>query len=506
MKTLILIGLTSALLSTSALAQTPAAASLDVSANTSPAANPVTSAPAPAAAPSAQETLIERGRYLATASDCIACHTAPHGKPMAGGLAIASPVGEIIATNITPSKTHGIGNYSQAQFAAALRRGVRADGANLYPAMPYTAYAALTDADVEALYAYFMKGVAPVDAAPRQTELPFPMNLRWSLKLWNALFLKQQPLPPAPQHSAQWLRGRYLAEGPAHCSSCHTPRGFLMQEKADLALSGAQVGPWYAPNITSHPGAGIGSWSEDELITYLQTGRLEGRAQAAGSMAEAITHSFSQLTADDLRAIAVYIKETPAIGPTQSTPATLGNRFDQGQAGNALAQFRGRTLNAESPEEIRGARIFSGSCASCHGYNGQGSRDGYYPSLFHNSATAGVNANNLIATILYGVDRKTAQGGHVFMPPFGDQPNALNKLSNEDVAALSNYLLKYYGKPELKVKAEDVEMIRQGGPRSSLLLLARIGIGAAVVLILLLLLLGLMMARRPRIDPEHDWK
>ncbi len=501
MHKILLTGLLAALLTGSALAQSTGS-------NTSPAVDAPAAAPAPAPAPavSAEAALIERGHYLAIASDCIACHTAPRGKPMAGGLAIASPVGEIIATNITPSKTHGIGNYTQAQFAAALRRGVRADGANLYPAMPYTAYAALSDQDVQALYAYFMKGVAPVDVATRQTELPFPMSLRWSMKAWNALFLKEQPLPPEPQRSAQWLRGRYLAEGPAHCSTCHTPRGWLMQEKLDLQLSGAQVGPWYAPNITPHPSAGIGSWSQDDLVSYLRTGRLEGRAQAAGSMAEAITHSFSKLTEEDLRAIAVYLKDRPAIGPNQAQ--TTGNRFDQGHAGNALAQFRGRTLTAESPEDIRGARIFSASCASCHGYNGQGSRDGHYPSLFHNSATAGVNANNLIATILYGVDRETAQGGHVFMPPFGDQPNALNKLSNADVAALSNYLLKYYGKPEaaLKVKAEDVEVIRQGGPRSPLLLMARIGVGVAIAVIVLLLLVGLMMALRKRPDPERDWK
>lgn len=497
MRPLNLLALAAALLATSAMAQTPEPAS----------APPDVPAAAPAPAVSPEAALIERGRYLAVASDCIACHTAPRGKPMAGGLAIASPVGEIIATNITPSKSHGIGNYSEAQFAAALRRGVRADGANLYPAMPYTAYAALNDADVHALYAYFMKGVAPVDTPTRETALPFPMNIRASMKVWNALFLKDQPLAPAPQRSTQWLRGRYLAEGPAHCSSCHTPRGFLMQEKTNLALSGAQVGPWYAPNITPHPTAGIGTWSQDELVAYLKTGRVEGRAQAAGSMAEAITHSFSKLTDEDLRAIAVYLNETPAIGPDSSTPPTLGTRFEQGKAGNALAQFRGRTLGADSPEEIRGARLFSASCASCHGYNGQGTRDGYYPSLFHNSATAGVNANNLIATILYGVERETEDGGHVFMPPFGDQPNALNKLSNEDVAALSNYLLKYYGNPDLKVKPEDVAVIREGGPRSPLLLVARIGMGVGAVVVVLLLLLGaLMLLRRKRIDPEHDWK
>ncbi len=464
------------------------------------------SAPQAASPQTPEQALIERGRYLAVASDCMACHTAARGKPMAGGNPIASPVGEIVATNITPSRQFGIGNYTEAQFSDALRRGIRADGVNLYPAMPYTAYSVLSDEDVHALYAYFMKGVTPVDQATAQTSLPFPVNLRASMKAWNLLFLNDKPLPPAPGRSAQWLRGRYLAEGPAHCSTCHTPRGLLMQEKPDLQLSGAQVGPWYAPNITPHPTSGIGGWTNDELVQYLKTGRIEGKAQAAGSMAEAITHSFSQLTDDDLRAITVYLKDRPPIASKDAEAHRT--RFEQGKAGNALPEFRGLPVGSNAPEEVRGARIFSGSCASCHGYNGQGSKDGYYPSLYKNSATAGVNANNLIATILYGVERETRSGGHVFMPPFGSQPNALNALSNEDVAALSNYILKYYGNPAVKVTAEDVAVIRQGGPRSHLVLMARVGmaVGAVVVLLLLLVLLALLMRSKKRKPSSDDWK
>ena len=456
------------------------------------------------AASDADRAVIERGRYLAVASDCIACHTAPRGKPMAGGTPIASPVGTIVATNITPSKQFGIGNYTETQFADALRRGVRADGARLYPAMPYTAYSVMTDADIHALYRYFMHAVAPVDQATAETRLPFPMNIRMSMRGWNALFLNDKPLPPADGRNEQWLRGRYLAEGPAHCSTCHTPRGLLMQEKLDLQLSGAQVGPWYAPNITPHKTSGIGSWSQAELVSYLKTGRVEGKAQAAGSMAEAITHSFSHLTDDDLQAIAVYIRDRPAIGDDQG-PARR-NRFEQGKAGNALASFRGMPTGIATDEEVRGARIFSASCASCHGYNGQGSKDGYYPSLYQNSATAGVDANNLIATILYGVERETDSGGHVFMPPFGNQPNALNSLSNDDVAALSNYVLKYYGNAGVKVTPKEVEVIRQGGPRSSLLLAARIGMAAGAILVLALLVW--LLARKKRVRPinEDDWK
>src|SRR5215468_4088963 len=126
---------------------------------------------------------VERGRYLAIAGDCGACHTAPgdNQPAMAGGYPIASPLGTIYSTNITPSRTNGIGNYTEEQFSRALRGGVRADGAHLYPAMPYTSYAGLSDADVHALYAWVMNGVAPVDRNPPQTELPFPFNIRTSM-------------------------------------------------------------------------------------------------------------------------------------------------------------------------------------------------------------------------------------------------------------------------------------------------------------------------------------
>src|ERR1700722_19446777 len=185
--------------------------------------------------------LTQRGEYLVKAADCGACHTAPGGKPFAGGLAISSPVGTIYSTNITPSVSYGIGRYTEAQFARAVRRGIRADGANLYPAMPYTSYSIFTDADVQALYGYFMNAVAPVDSPAPRTDLPFPMNLRVSMMGWNLLYLNTKPLEPDPRQSELWNRGRYLVKGAAHCSACHTPRGFLMQEKSAKEFSGGPV-------------------------------------------------------------------------------------------------------------------------------------------------------------------------------------------------------------------------------------------------------------------------
>jgi mono/diheme cytochrome c family protein len=455
-------------------------------------------APIAASAQEFSRELIDKGRYLATASDCVACHTNHDGgKPMAGGLPMASPVGTIMSTNITPSKEFGIGNYSEAQFSDAVRKGVRGDGANLYPAMPYVSYSVMTDEDIHALYAYFMQGVDPVDEKAPQTNLPFPMNIRASMIGWNLLFRPNAVHADDPQQSAEWNRGKYLAEGAAHCSTCHTPRGALMQEQKSLDLSGAQVGPWYAPDITNEKLHGIGSWSQQELVTYLKTGRLENKAQAAGSMAEAISYSFQHLTNEDLNAIATYIRSVP---PANASQASGASRFDQGKAMNDLSGFRGTNFADGLKGEHAGAQIFTANCASCHGYNAQGTKDGYYPSLFHNAATAGDNPTNVIAAILYGVDRHTGEG-HVFMPPFGDQTNAMVSLNNVEVASLANYLLKDYGNARLSVTPEDVQVIRNGGPSSNLVMLARIGMGAGALGAVVVIAAILWILRRRRSGP-----
>jgi fructose 5-dehydrogenase cytochrome subunit len=425
--------------------------------------------------------VIERGKYLATAADCAACHTAPRGNRFAGGLPITTPLGTIYSTNITPSAEVGIGRYTEEEFSQAVRHGIRRDGARLYPAMPYTSFAKLTDEDTHALYLYFMGEVEPVDARAPETKLPFPMNIRLSMMAWNFLFLSTQVFAPDPQQSAEWNRGAYLVQGAAHCSTCHTPRGFLMQEEASPAFSGAQVGPWYAPNITSDPVSGIGSWTRDELVAYLRTGRSHGKAQAAGSMAEAVEHSFQYLSDADLDAIATYVKTIPAV----HAQADDRSRFAAGTMFSELATLRGRDgISSDNDTNPSGAVLFQGNCASCHAAAGQGSKDGYYPSLFHNSATGAKNAANLIAAILYGVDR-TVSGRQAFMPGFGGKPTDANPLSDRDIAKLGTYVLAHYGPGDTIITEQQVSEVRRGGPSSPLLPLARGGLAAGTAVVLL---------------------
>jgi mono/diheme cytochrome c family protein len=431
--------------------------------------------------PGQTAAVIKRGEYLATAADCGACHTAPGGKPFAGGLPLGTPLGTIYSTNITPSADFGIGRYTEEEFSRALRRGVRRDGANLYPAMPYTSYAKFTEEDAHALYLYFTQAVKPVEQRPPATELPFPMNIRASMMGWNLLFLDSAAFVPDPHQSAEWNRGAYLVQGAAHCGTCHTPRGFLMQEEASRALSGAQVGPWYAPNITSDPISGIGRWTKEELASYLRTGHLSGKAQAAGSMGEAVEYSFQHLADADLDAIATYIKNVPAV----HDPADQVSRFSAGKKFSGLAGLRGRDgIRSDSGSDASGAALFQGNCASCHSAEGQGSKDGYYPSLFWNSATGAKNATNLIAAILYGVNRTTSRG-QAFMPGFGGHTTDANPLSDRDIVALGNYVLTHYGSVDTTITEQQVAEVRRGGPSSPLLALARAGMAAAAVVALL---------------------
>jgi mono/diheme cytochrome c family protein len=430
--------------------------------------------------------LIERGKYLAIASDCTACHTAPGGAFMAGGLPIATPIGAIVATNITPSKTHGIGNYTLAQFDAALRRGIRADGEHLYPAMPYTSYALLSDDDVAALYAYFTTEVAPVESSPPPTSLPFPFNVRLSMAAWNLLFLKHGPYVPDPAENDEWNRGAYLVNGPAHCVTCHTPRNLLMAEDGSRALAGASLGGWFAPNITSDANSGAGGWSDDELVAYLRDGHAQGKSQAAGPMAEAIDNSLRFLSAEDLHAIAVYLKTVPPVRDAGDSKPV----FSWGSPSDELASIRG-TAWPSDPDSMTGAQLYDAWCATCHQADGQGSFDGTLPSLLHNTALGRANTDNLVMVMLRGLRR-----GEVLMPGFADA------MSDTQMATLGTYLMDHFGNPAGTVTAAQIKKLRAGPAGSSLVVFAQAGVGvAALVLIAIVLLLIRRWRRTPAAQP-----
>lgn len=214
---------------------------------------------------------IQRGRYLAAISDCASCHTLPgSGQPFAGGRPIETPFGVVKATNITPDLETGIGAWSDAQFDAAVRRGIRRDGKRLYPAMPFPYYAKMSRQDVLAIRSY-LATLEPIRNKVVADQLPFPFNIRLSMWAWDTLYFRKGLFKPDKSKSAAWNRGAYLVEGPGHCGACHTPKTWLGGDKTSEALRGYAIQGWFAPDITNNGKSGLGRWSVDDIVTYLKT-------------------------------------------------------------------------------------------------------------------------------------------------------------------------------------------------------------------------------------------
>lgn len=413
-----------------------------------------------------QDDQIKRGEYLAIAGDCGACHTAQGKAQFSGGYAINSPLGTIFSTNITPSTIAGIGNYTEEQFAAALREGKRGDGSQLYPAMPYTAYAKLTDQDVSDLYAYFMHGVQPVDEKPQATDLPFPFNLRFSMAAWNLLFLDDEVYQPDSTKSEQWNRGAYLVQGLTHCSTCHTPRNFLMAEKQDQLLQGTSLGTWYAPDITPKALQDNPHWSQAMLAQYLATGHTSNGATSAGPMLEAIDKSFSRMTSADLDAIAAYLLPDAESSGASVTHASMTP---------ALSKVTGDDTPQALANQSEGEKLYINNCASCHNLSGRGLNE--LPALQNHPVLNKDNADNVAMVILEGVWPEEGQGMIGFA----------HEMTDAQIAAVTNYVMSDIGQSKVTITEDRVKTLRAGGETSPLLMLSRVGMGVGGVVVLLLL-------------------
>jgi mono/diheme cytochrome c family protein len=259
--------------------------------------------------------IAQRGRALAIAGDCVACHTAPGGEPFAGGLALATPFGVIMTPNITPDDATGIGRWTQAEFSRAMHEGRGRNGSYLYPAFPYPYFTEVTREDTDAIYDY-LRTLAPVTNAVNRRTLPFPFSVRALMIGWNSLFFKPSPFVPDAQRSAEFNRGAYLVEGLGHCGACHTPLNAFGANKASQFLQGNRIDDWTAPNITNDQQSGLGKWSVDDIVQYLKNGQTR-TTTASGPMRDVIENSTSKMAEADLKAIAVYLRERGSAG----TPA-----------------------------------------------------------------------------------------------------------------------------------------------------------------------------------------
>jgi mono/diheme cytochrome c family protein len=381
---------------------------------------------------------IARGRYLADAADCMACHTTADGKPFAGGRAFHTDFGTIYSPNITADNETGIGSWSDTDFLKAVHQGVNKAGENLYPAFPYAAYTYLTDEDVLAIKAYLFSMPAEKNVPPK-TELKAPYNQRWLMGLWAAMYNPNKRFEPIADRSESWNRGAYLAEALGHCGDCHTPRTPMQSLDNRKKFAGGYAEGWRAYNLSSDKDSGIGNWNEQDVVQYLRTGHSAERGTAFGPMAEAVHLSFQKLTASDVSAVVEYVRSVPAVSSDLPAP-----KLDAASVHPA---------EGVAGSNVRGGQLFASMCAGCHGWTGKNS---YVPhaTLTGTRAVNDPTATNVALAIIRGASPLPASSDVVAMPAFGAA------WSDEDIAAVSNYVIERFGAKPSSISSTEVRKLR----------------------------------------------
>ena len=370
---------------------------------------------------------LARGRQLAALGNCAGCHTQAQGLPNAGGRPIETPFGTVYSSNLTPDPETGLGRWSFQAFARAMREGVSRDGHRLYPAFPYTAFAGLSDTDLMDLYAHFMSQ-APVHQPTPPAQMRGLVAWRPIMAVWNGLFHAPMPWQDDPQRTPAQNRGAYWVETLGHCGACHTPRHALGAERVGAHLQGAEVDGWHAPALDALNRSAV-PWSEEAFYRYLRHGHSPWHAAAGGPMAQ-IVREMAEVPDDVLRDMAAYLAAlNPAsadIAPAQSEQWAL-------QAVQRAAQL------APAPDAAQ--RQFEGSCGACH-HDGDGAKLlGVNTPLALNSQVRAHNPDNLIRTILDGLQHPPSrQVG--FMPAFKDA------LSDAQIADIVRYTRARYAPDE----------------------------------------------------------
>jgi mono/diheme cytochrome c family protein len=383
----------------------------------------------PTAAGALSPDPVARGRYLVDAGDCRSCHTNPGGAPFAGARPIGTPFGDIYSSNITPDPQTGIGAWTDEQFYRALHDGVRPNGQRLYPAFPYPHFTRLTRADADALHAY-LRTLPPVSQVKPPNRLPFPLNIRFVLRIWNALYFHPGTFQPDPNRSEAWNRGAYLVEGPGHCAACHTPMNLLGAERRDKPYQGGKIDDWVTLNLTGSGRDGLTSWSQADLVEYLRTGR-NGQATATGSMGEVVYQSTSRMSDADLQAIATYLKALPGSEPSPAVQADVA------------------ALRA-------GEAIYLDTCSACHRANGQGTPR-LFPPLEGAASLQAQDPTTVVRVILAGARSVPTPGRPtpLAMPAFAW------KLTDDQVASVATYVRNSWGNAAPPVSSGRVAGLRR---------------------------------------------
>ena len=388
-----------------------------------------------ATAPSPE--ILAKGRYLVHAGNCLACHTARGGAPMAGGRGIETPFGSVFSSNLTPDPATGIGQWNAAQFWRALHHGRSRDGHLLTPAFPYNHTTLISRADADAMFAWLFS-LPAVANQPASHTLLWPLGTQPALAVWRSLYFKAGHFQAQDGQTAEWNRGAYLVQGLGHCAACHSARNALGASGAVDDLSGGlmPVVNWTAPSLLDNTQTGLAQASLGQIQTLLKTGQ-SGPHHTSGPMAEVVQYSTQFLSEPDLRAMAVYLKSRASRSTLASSEPTA-----------AKQALRPETAN-------RGAAIYDKQCAQCHGDQGQG-EPGAYPALAGHRAVRQSDTTNLVQTVLYGGYPPATAGNP---RPYGMPPFILT-LDDKDIAAVLTHLRSQWGNHAREVTPLEVNRIR----------------------------------------------
>jgi mono/diheme cytochrome c family protein len=272
----------------------------------------------------------------------------------------------------------------------------------------------MTRDDVLAIRA-FLTTLTPVRNTTPPPQLRWPLNFRAVMRSWNFLFFRPGAFENNPQKSDQWNRGAYLVQGAAHCGACHTPKNMFGADRHGQAFGGGLVQGWFAPRLDAAERSGLKSWSVDDIVEYLQSGR-NGKSHAGGLMAEVVVNSTSKMSDADVRAIAVYLKD---LAPGAAEPEV---------AAPAEAQM------------TDGARIYRGACIACHEADGSGSPR-VYPPLPGNANLQAADPSSTLRIILDGAQTLTTPRA----PNPGSMPAYARKLTDQKIADVATYVRNAWG-------------------------------------------------------------
>lgn len=414
------------------------------------------------------QQLLPRGREMASAADCLGCHSTAQGPLATGGVAIATPFGTLYSTNITPDPVHGIGRYTRADFHRALRDGIAPGGRNLYPAMPYVFLHRITPQDADALYAY-LQSIPPLAVPNPANTGVYVLPVRGAMNFWNLLNFPKHtgteglsPTARGPhaadtEQSALWARGAYLVEGAGHCAACHTPMNFMMGTNFSRHFEGAVIEDLLAPDIRAAT-LGQQGYTVDTLTRFLRTG-ISPQGTSFGGMFTVTHASTNTMAVEDIRAMATYLLTglngqivSPASTPSQSKVTTPSADTDDTRT---VAHRLGTIAPPDNPDLAIGRLQYISACAGCHGINGEGIPH-VAPAMQGNATLNSDDARNFIKVVLNGIPTQAFAGNERMYA----MPNFAGELDDEDIARLTNWARTQWGAQPADVSAKQVGGLR----------------------------------------------